>query len=109
MANRNPFRTAEAHPFVETAFNLGMLGLTKLEEKLDEPSHDRAYFHRISRRVCPVKEHLSEFCRCAFLLVVSVFLTFVKSINVFTLVVSGIEKFKFQFAVPKMSYLNGHS
>ena len=60
----NQFGTAEAHPFLETAFNLGMMGLGKLGEKPDDPSHDRAQPHRAYyTHVSPVKKHLSEFCR----------------------------------------------
>lgn len=60
LANRNPFRTPEPHPFLQTAFDLGMMGLEKLKEEPDELLKGR-YPHY---RRCPVKELLSEFCRC---------------------------------------------
>lgn len=69
FVNRNPYRTPEPHPFLQTAFDLGMMGLEKLKEKPD--LLDGGYRHY---RRCPVKEHLSEFCRCVFLL--SVLLAF---------------------------------
>ena len=63
FVNRNPYRTPEPHPVLQTAFDLGMIGLEKLKEKPD--LLDGGYRHY---RRCPVKEHLSEFCRCVFCL-----------------------------------------
>ena len=40
-----------------------MMGLEKLGEKLEDPSHDRAQYHLAYTHVSPVKKHLSEFCR----------------------------------------------
>ncbi|KAM7440704.1 RNA-binding motif [Porites harrisoni] len=73
--HRNPFRTAQAHPFLETAFNLGMMGLEKLGEKPDDPSHDRTQSHLAYTHVSPVKKHLSEFCRLVCYLVNKKWLT----------------------------------
>ena len=43
---------------------MGMMGLEKLGEKLDDPSHDRAQSYRAyNTHVSPVKKHLSEFCK----------------------------------------------
>jgi len=66
FVNRNPYRTPEPHPALQTAFDLGMIGLEKLKEKPD--LLDGGYRHY---RRCPVKEHLSEFCRCVFSLLCS--------------------------------------
>ena len=63
FVNRNPYRTLEPHPFLQTAFDLGMMGLEKLKEKPD--LLDGGYRHY---RRCPVTGHLSEFCKCVFLL-----------------------------------------
>ena len=60
--NRNQYKTLEPHPFLQTAFDLGMMGLEKLKENPD--LSDGGYRHY---RRCPVKGHLSEFCRCVFL------------------------------------------
>lgn len=62
LANKNPFRTSETHPFLETAFNLGMIGLERLREKPDDLDHSWIPHYRVIRN-CPVKEHLNEFCR----------------------------------------------
>ena len=63
FVNRNQYRTLEPHPFLQTAFDLGMMGLEKLKEKPD--LLDEGYR---SYRRSPVKEHLCAFCRCVFLL-----------------------------------------
>lgn len=39
------------------------MGLGKLGEKKDDPSHDRAQSHRAYTRISPVKKLLREFCR----------------------------------------------
>lgn len=56
--NRNPYKTLEPHPYMQMAFDLGMMGLEKLKERPDEWENDR-YSHY---RRCPVKENLSLFC-----------------------------------------------
>ena len=63
-ANRNPYRTSEPHPYLQTAFDLGMMGLEKLKDKSDEMLNGKYPYYRR----CPVKEHLSEFCRYVCLL-----------------------------------------
>lgn len=63
FVNRNQYKTLEPHPFLQTAFDLGMMGLEKLKEKPD--LLDEGYRHY---RRCPVVGDLSEFCRCVFLL-----------------------------------------
>ena len=62
ITHKNPYKTPEPHSFLQTAFDLGMMGLEKLKEKpdeLDKQGNDRfAHYRR-----CPIKEHLTVFCR----------------------------------------------
>lgn len=69
--NRNPYKTLEPHPYMQMAFDLGMMGLEKLKERPDEWENDR-YSHY---RRCPVKENLSLFCRVVCYLVEKTWLT----------------------------------
>lgn len=59
MNNRNPYKTSEPHPHLQVAFDLGMMGLEKIKERADEREDD--WYPRYHR--CPVKEHLTVFCR----------------------------------------------
>lgn len=52
LAKRNPYRTAEEHPFIRTAFNLGMLGLAKLAEKGYGTDHDGSQYRRAISSMC---------------------------------------------------------
>ena len=52
LAKRNPYRTAEAHPFLGIAFNLGMLGLAKLAEKGYGTDHDGSQYRRAISSMC---------------------------------------------------------
>ena len=59
-ATQNPYRLPEAHPFLETAFDLGMNGLEKLRNRSDDLDRDGLPYYR-----CPVREHLEKFCKYA--------------------------------------------
>ncbi|XP_073243732.1 uncharacterized protein [Porites lutea] len=52
LAKRNPYRTAEAHPFLRIAFNLGMLGLAKLAEKGYGTNHGGSQYRRAISSMC---------------------------------------------------------